>query len=550
MTKLFYILVFCTIITSCSKYSPTAPEVYPQQFPTSSPSAQIVPDSPTEIPVIVNPDEVSIYDPGNIYPSPDAPAGNEEGTDNSIIEIPVNNEITPGQNPVSEPVNDILTELSLKYSFNGSDTLSTFFSPLAQKVFETINNNSTSESSSPVKKQFLTTTGNRFIRPLVDGVEIFTAFKDTLARARHEVALVSFEWNSKSDAARMIGEGIKLAEQNFIDKKIVVRIIIDDFNIDPRRIVDELNSSRKNWNIDETKIDLQLATYPHTAFGASHNKYLVVDGKYVIITGANVQTRHDFNENIWHDSGYMIEGSTALTILNDFDEAWARHTNHYICQQRSIPIDCLRSKTPAPPDRNYLLDISYEGGIPIIALPKVSRELISDKIDNPTDQGWLAAMDNAVNTINIETPNINSKYFQDAVINAVKRGITVKIITNLGFNDLVESIPGEGGKNEEIVNNLIKRINKEDKNQADKLKFGWYSKDGQKPIDGNIANASHTKYMSVDGIVTIIGSGNMDTQSWTQSRELNLLLDDQDTTQQILNAFYNNDWEKSIKVVY
>lgn len=43
---------------------------------------------------------------------------------------------------------------------------------------------------------------------------------------------------------------------------------------------------------------------------------------------------------------------------------------------------------------------------------------------------------------------------------------------------------------------------------------------------GNGEDASHVKLMSVDGEIAIVGSGNMDSQSWSNSREFNVLIDD------------------------
>jgi phosphatidylserine/phosphatidylglycerophosphate/cardiolipin synthase-like enzyme len=548
--KLILVVILFTVV-GCSKYSPVAPQVFPDSFPTSAPITQIVPDSP---PLVADQDPPA--EPAKTtVPVNDSEANPELPDVPEIISPDDLNEIGSDiPDDISDPVevqapeNDLLSELNLKYSYAGEFSTAPALSDLAQKVLEQVNNDEvTSEANSPVKRQFLATTGNRFIKPLVDGVEIFNAFKDTIASAKYEVDLVSFEWNDKSDAARLIGEGIKLAEQNYTDKKIVVRLIIDDLFLDPRRIIDIMNESRKSWDIDESKIDLQFATYPHLAFGANHSKYLVVDGKNLIITGANVQVVHNFTEKIWHDTGYLFEGTAALTVMKDFDQAWTNRARHYTCHDRTIPIDCLKSDAPPTPDRSYLADVDYQNGIPLIVLPKKSQEHIHDKIDNPVAQAWLAAIDNARESVDIETPNINAVYFQDAVIRAVKRGVTVKIISNMNYNELLENLPFQGGSNEEIMATLINRIKKEDNTKTDYLKLAWYSKDGINPVTGK-DNVSHTKYMSVDGVITIIGSGNMDTQSWEHSRELNILIDNQYDTQRIIDAFYNSDWNRSIKI--
>ena len=45
------------------------------------------------------------------------------------------------------------------------------------------------------------------------------------------------------------------------------------------------------------------------------------------------------------------------------------------------------------------------------------------------------------------------------------------------------------------------------------------------PASG-VKRASHVKYASIDGEVAIVGSANMDNQSWSRSREINAVIED------------------------
>ncbi len=450
-------------------------------------------------------------------------------------------------NTKTEPLKNPIFAQNLSTSRDG------LLSPIAQKVFERINDpNFTKESNATIPKDSYLTFGNKFIKPLVDGTQIFPGFKEIISKAEHEVKLVSFEWNDKTDAARVIGEGLKLAEQNIpAGKKLAVKIIIDQVREQGNKVIKALLNSRKNWNLDPNKIDLDLAVHPHTALGAIHTKYLVVDGKSVIITGANVQDVHNFTPDIWHDTGYNIEGPIANSIQKDFEQAWENDSKYLTCTEPESSEQCTDGDPNLHPHAPVkILATPFNDGFPIIALTKSARELFNKDIANPLDQGWLAAMENAQTYINIETPNINAAGFQDAVVAAVKRGILVKIITGKGFNDASENLPTQGGKNSEIVKKLQKQITKEAFDMRGKLQFRWYSKTGNYPVDGNKANASHTKYMSVDGKITIIGSGNMDTQTWKQSREFNFLLDEPSVTNTIENAFFNSDWQRAIQIPY
>ena len=53
---------------------------------------------------------------------------------------------------------------------------------------------------------------------------------------------------------------------------------------------------------------------------------------------------------------------------------------------------------------------------------------------------------------------------------------------------------------------------------------------------------SHTKYMSVDNQVTVVGSSNMDNQSWYYSRELNIAIDHHEITRKWCNNVFRTDY--------
>ena len=277
-----------------------------------------------------------------------------------------------------------------------------------------------------------------------------------------------------------------------------------------------------------------------------HSKVLIVDGKYTIVTGANIEKIHKFTDAKWHDTGYLLEGPVAQTVLNDFDEAWEAHAIHWDCKERPFMPDCLEVKKPPRPARDYISQFKYDSGFSVVALPRQADGSINNNINNPQDQGWLIAMSNAQSFINIETPNINDDTFQNAVIEAIKRGITINLMTSKGFNDTTEKYLAQGGTNEEIAKKLQTRVAKEVPAMKEKLKIKWYSKDGKNPIIGGAANASHTKFMSIDSNIAIVGSGNMDTQTWNHSREFNILIDSPEITKIIDNDFFNGDWERGI----
>jgi phosphatidylserine/phosphatidylglycerophosphate/cardiolipin synthase-like enzyme len=83
---------------------------------------------------------------------------------------------------------------------------------------------------------------------------------------------------------------------------------------------------------------------------------------------------------------------------------------------------------------------------------------------------------------------------------------------------------------------------------CERLRIRWYSRDGIEPVLGNGPYASHVKYASVDDEVVIVGTTNMDTPSWNFSHELDLAIDDADTTRGFDAQLFDADWERAIDV--
>ena len=418
-------------------------------------------------------------------------------------------------------------------------------SPLARQVFDRIRSAGSLEEST-VPEDLLLTHCNRLEEVFVDGPEIFGGMRDAIAGARHEVALAFLKWEDGSHAANLIGEGLKLAAANpERGGKLLVRILINDSQIPlSGRTINHLYDSAKDWQLDEEEITLQLGTYPHTLQGVLHDKYLVVDGNALIVTGANVEAVHD-PPLPWHDTGYLLSGAVAASALASFDEAWDHHAEHWSCSPQTLSFDCDQTTHDAP-DRPWLSAIDFgDGSVPMIVTTREAKGHVNNGIENPQDLAWQAVMDGARRNLHIATPNINDDAFRDAVVAAAARGVEVRLITGKGFNKSAENIPSQGGFNREVVGKLRQRMRRDHPLRAGNLKICWYSEDGVRPVVGNGEGASHTKFLSVDGRIAVVGSGNMDTQSWNHSRELNVLIDDPDAVARIEGAYFTEDWERA-----
>ncbi|KAK8118544.1 uncharacterized protein PG998_003170 [Apiospora kogelbergensis] len=143
---------------------------------------------------------------------------------------------------------------------------------------------------------------------------------------------------------------------------------------------------------------------------------------------------------------------------------------------------------------------------------------------NPQNAAWLSALRNATKNVFIQTPTLNAEPLVPAIAEACERGIDVYCYICLGYNDVGELLPMQGGHNEMIANQLYGALSETGRS---KLHWYWYvGKDQTQPVAADRKKRScHIKLMIVDERVGIQGSGNQDTQSWFHSQEVNVMID-------------------------
>ena len=159
-------------------------------------------------------------------------------------------------------------------------------------------------------------------------------------------------------------------------------------------MIDNIYNSVKAWNLDEQKVAFELATYPHAGIGVFHDKYVVIDSKIVIVTGAQPEKYHDAPDN-WHDTGYIFSGDVGLSVMASFDDIWDKKAEHWKCEDRSWELDC-QEMTHSPSDREWMESIDRKvGSVDIIAATRVANGSINNSTNNPQDQAWLSILETA-----------------------------------------------------------------------------------------------------------------------------------------------------------
>lgn len=123
----------------------------------------------------------------------------------------------------------------------------------------------------------------------------------------------------------------------------------------------------------------------------------------------------------------------------------------------------------------------------------------------PQDAAWLSAINNAQQSIFIQTPNMNAEPLLEPLLNAVRRGVIVTCYLCLGYNDAGELLPFQNGTNEMIANRLYNALDSEKEKGGLRI-FYYVGKDQTKPIHNSFKKRScHIKLMIVDEQIAIQG---------------------------------------------
>ncbi|KAL8293888.1 hypothetical protein RB597_007667 [Gaeumannomyces tritici] len=143
---------------------------------------------------------------------------------------------------------------------------------------------------------------------------------------------------------------------------------------------------------------------------------------------------------------------------------------------------------------------------------------------NPQNAAWLAALRYATESVFIQSPTLNAEPLLPAIVEACERGVDVTCFICLGYNDIGELLPKQGGHNEMIARRLHTALSPTGR---ERLHYHWYvGRDCAAPLtQSRRLRSCHIKLLVADGRVAVVGSGNQDTQSWMHSQEVNALLD-------------------------
>ncbi|MCP3724948.1 cardiolipin synthase [Paraburkholderia sp. CNPSo 3272] len=322
--------------------------------------------------------------------------------------------------------------------------------------------------------------GNRF-EVLVNGDEIFPSMLAGIRSAQHTITFETFIYWSGA-----IGEEVARALSDKARAGIAVHVLLD-------WVGSSKMDKRYHRMLREAGAQLVLYHKPHwTGLGRmndrTHRKLLVIDGRIGFTGGVGIAdewTGHAQDEKHWRDTHFRIEGPAVGQMQAVFMDNWVKSTGNVLHGPQYFPaIDAAGNGLA------HVFSSSPSGG--------------SDDMELM----YLMAITAAARSIHLSTAYfVPDKLTINAIVEAVKRGVKVRIIT-----------PG-------------KRIDTHTVREASRACWGDLLAAGVEIYEYQ-PTMFHCKLIVVDEYLVSVGSTNFDSRSFKLNDEANLNIYDRDFARQ------------------
>lgn len=391
-----------------------------------------------------------------------------------------------------------------------------------------------------------------------------------IATAEKEVILVTCFW-ARSPTLDALSDALVQLSENASQRgqKIRVRICYSSLSIFQKlfhtsslsgQVYPPSSWSRKLGLPEPEKLtglEMEVKSIFILPFSVMHPKFVIVDRKKVFLPSCNVSWED------WFEGCVVMRGNKENQIVPQFlrfyQRFWARGEDLEIdangggegLEDEHREVVSLEKPRLRKSDKSFCWTIEglqqragWTKGLflpsphhrnPRFTLP--SRPCPPPR-PTPLNTFVLSIIRNAKKCIYIRTPNLTSPPILSALLDALKSGVAVDIVTSERLM-ILEQLVTAGTTTKRRVNKLVKRhkrlLQDYERNRGDTeaiaglqpgmLRIFFFQPDRSGGREGETEpTQSHLKFINVDDEWTLFGSGNMDRASWYTSQELGIAL--------------------------
>ncbi|KAM7187091.1 phospholipase D p2 [Rhypophila sp. PSN 637] len=310
-------------------------------------------------------------------------------------------------------------------------------------------------------------------------------------------------------------------------------------------------------------IDLQVKSLFFLPFSVMHPKFVIIDRQRAFVPSCNVSWE------AWLEGCVEVSGDAVQQLLSFYSQTWdgdldTKETLNLQGTAECGRLDVREAGLPLVTSSAHLAAVIPAGtqDLPTLVLPSQYHrnprfrpfpwQRPGTPPPTPLNIALLELVDQARETIYIQTPNLTCVPVITALLDALQRGVDVTIITSRNMM-LFEQLVTAGTTTSWCIRSLLRRYNKlaaRCARHANDIEAGGrdlgqlrISYFGQRRVAGAADQRggslrvtgrneeepvhSHLKLTIVDGEYTVLGSGNMDRASWYTSQELGILFHDE-----------------------
>ncbi len=350
------------------------------------------------------------------------------------------------------------------------------------------------------------------VKLLWKGIDSFNAIFDAVREAKEQICLAFYIFRS-DETGKALSEILKEKSREGVD----VYLLYDHFG--------SFGTPLSFWRgMRDTGVKIRSSrpfkwTNPFHYVHRDHRKLIVIDSKKAFTGGLNIANEYSgfhikSKEKNWRDTGIMLEGPISSELFRNFERSWYAWGGEKIKHAKDYRIN-TNNNLNNPFEFSDLW--KHRGGlltIPIFTNSARGRRKLR--------RLFYYSINHAQSSINLTTAYfIPSTRMIDTLIHAVKRGVRVRLL-----------VPG-----------------KSDVIAASYAGKAYFSKllDAGVEIYTYLGQILHAKTYLFDDCWSIIGSANLDFQSFRYNDEGNVGILDVGFASKMINIF-EEDIKNSTKI--
>lgn len=376
------------------------------------------------------------------------------------------------------------------------------------------------------------TQNNEFLGVWTSPKDIYENIAEYIKNAKYEVNLTFYNWYTDTDPARVLCNALQVAISNFITTpeypKFVIRFMFSEQIVQKGYILKELNKAIQLYNLETPNTCIYICVKNYYSLGSYHFKYITIDCKYSLVTGANVQNRFNFNGDNWSDIGIILYGEITTLINKHFTELTGFQIPKYTFNFEGIPMLLLTNEANGYISNNY----------------KDLYKYYSQSLNIAVVLTILWTQDELI----LISPNFDDPLIFYSIVDKISSNdkINIKILTSYNFNHFVQEHFYSGTNSKLLYELIYFNTFTHTAYLKGRLQIKWYSVDSVTVINGRSKLANHAKAIFADSDISIIGSYNLTTQSTIHSGELSVLIQNYNIANYIKTKVFYKNWESAI----